>query len=208
MLITFEGIDGSGKSTQARLLIEHLAAEGYHPILLREPGGTELSEKVRGLLLDNDLRIDGFAELLLFSASRSQLVAERIRPALQSGRIVICDRFYDSTVAYQGAGREAVDREWLDAFNQRVVGGLVPVRTYLIDIDPGEAVKRRRAGDRMETAGEAFFGRVAAEYQKLAAEFPDRIIKLDGMRTVEALHAAIWKDVQALDLPPPPRDPV
>jgi len=113
LLLTFEGIDGSGKSTQARLLDERLREEGYETLLVREPGGTAFSERVRSLLLDPSLNVQPFAELLLFSAARAQLVAERIRPALEAGRIVICDRFYDSTTAYQGAGRGVAEPAWL-----------------------------------------------------------------------------------------------
>lgn len=203
MLITFEGIDGSGKSTQARLLVERLEADGHPALLLREPGGTDLSERVRALLLDHTLRIEPFTELLLFSAARAQLVAERIRPALAEGRFVVCDRFYDSTTAYQGAGRDLADRDWLRAFNERVTGGLVPARTYFIDLDPAVAETRRTArealphetSDRLEAAGDPFFERVAAAYRELAAEEP-RVLRLDGTCSVEALHAAIWDDVQ------------
>ena len=207
MLLTFEGIDGSGKSTQARLLVERLEAEGHPALLVREPGGTDLSERVREILLDKSLRVDPFPELLLFSAARAQLVAERIRPALDAGRIVVCDRFYDSTTVYQGAGRGVVEAEWLDAFNQRVTGGLVPDRTYLIEVDLPTALARRteRHGgnhppaDRLEAAGNAFFERVIAAYQSLA-ETKDRVLVLDGTRSVEDLHADLWEDVQRLGL--------
>lgn len=203
MLLTFEGIDGSGKSTQARLLVERLQEEGHRTLLVREPGGTDLSERVREVLLDTDLRVDPLPELLLFSAARAQLVAERILPALDEGRIVVCDRFYDSTVAYQGAGREMADAEWLHDFNQRVVQGLTPNRTYLIDIDPATAAARRSdadlaSADRMETTGGGFYERVAAAYRALATQEPDRFLRLDGARSVEALHARIWDDVQHL----------
>lgn len=207
LFLSFEGIDGSGKSTQARLLFERLADAGHRPLMLREPGGTELSERVRTLLLDPDLHIEPFAELLLFSAARAQLVAERIRPALEAGHIVICDRFYDSTTAYQGAGRGVAQPDWLQGFNRRVVGGLVPDRTFFIDLDPEQAAARRASadrigGDRMEASGAAFYTAVATAYRALADEEPGRILRLDGRQPVERLHRAIWEDVQTLGLPP------
>ena len=202
MLITFEGIDGSGKSTQAQRLDARLRAAGHGVLFVREPGGTDLSERVRALLLDPDLGVAPFAELLLFSAARAQLVAERIRPALAAGRLVLCDRFYDSTTAYQGGGRAVADPGWLHAFNERVTGGLVPHRTYLIEVDPHEATARRTAAgtgdDRMEAAGLAFQHRVAEAYRRLADAEPDRILRLDGTLPVDALHARIWTDVQHL----------
>lgn len=200
--LTFEGIDGSGKSTQARLLDEHLRDEGRDPLLVREPGGTELSERIRSLLLEPDFNVRPMAELLLFSAARTQLVAERIRPALEAGRIVICDRFYDSTTAYQGAGRGVADPEWLQSFHRRVTGGLVPDRTYLVELDPETARTRREAdgaeGDRMETEDQGFYNRVVAAYSTLAEEHPERFRRLDGHRSIEALHADVRADVEAI----------
>lgn len=146
LLLSFEGIDGSGKSTQARLLERYLRDRGRDPLLVREPGGTELSERVRTLLLQEDLAIDPLAEMLLFSAARAQLVADRIRPALQAGRIVLCDRFYDSTTAYQGGGRQLADPDWLNGLHRRVTQGIVPDRTYLIELPPSEAQTRRTTG--------------------------------------------------------------
>ena len=206
MLITFEGIDGSGKSTQAQKLWERLRKEGRDPLLVREPGGTKLSERVRDLLLDRALHVAPFAELLLFSAARAQLVVERIRPALEHERTVICDRFYDSTTAYQGAGRQLGDLAWLHDFNRRVTGGLVRHRTYLIDLEPATALARRAnrhaetatRDDRMEAAGIAFQQRVATAYQILARDEPARFLPLDGNRSAEALHAQIWDDFQRL----------
>jgi len=202
LLLTFEGIDGSGKSTQARLLDESLQENGHETLLVREPGGTELSEQIRSLLLEPDLNVHPMAELLLFSAARTQLVAERIRPALEAGRIVICDRFYDSTTAYQGAGRGVADPAWLQSFHRRVTDGLVPDRTYLVELDP-ETARARRAddetkGDRMEAENDDFYHRVAAAYDTLADDHPDRIQRLDGHRSIDALHAAIRADVEAL----------
>lgn len=214
MLITFEGIDGSGKSTQAERLVRRLEDQGAQPLLVREPGGTALSERVRALLLDTSLHVEPLAELLLFSAARAQLVAERIRPALEAGHVVVCDRFYDSTTAYQGGGR-GLDVAWLRHFNQRVTGGLVPDRTYLVLLDPALALQRRatrdgrprqehlkahpdvRKGDRMEAAGEAFYERVTSAYRQLAEE-ERRIRCLDGTRSAEALHKEIWADVRRL----------
>ncbi len=202
LLLTFEGIDGSGKSTQARRLNQHLQAEGHETLLVREPGGTELSERVRSVLLDSSLNVQPFAELLLFSAARAQLVAERIRPALDDGRIVICDRFFDSTTAYQGAGRGVAEPEWLRAFHRRVTDALVPDRTYLVEVD-AETARDRRAqtrdeGDRMEAAGPEFYERVIAAYAELAEDEPDRFCRLDGRRSIEALHETVRADVTQL----------
>lgn len=142
------------------------------------------------------------AELLLFSAARTQLVAERIRPALEAGRIVICDRFYDSTTAYQGAGRRVADPEWLQSFHRRVTDGLVPDRTYLVELDPATAQSRRNDGgsedDRMESEDRDFYERVVAAYSALADEHSDRILRLDGNRSIEDLQNDIRADVNAL----------
>ena len=208
MLITFEGIDGSGKSTQARLLVERLAEEGSNALLIREPGGTDLSERVRNVLLDTSLRIDPLTELLLFSAARAQVVSERIQPALKAGHIVISDRFYDSTLAYQGSGRELDDGNWLHKFSERVTRGIVPDHTYLIEIEPKEAVSRREQRfveavggeeeDRMEIAGLPFYERVAAAYRALADAEPERFVRLDGALNREELHTRIWADLKTL----------
>jgi dTMP kinase len=142
------------------------------------------------------------AELLLFSAARAQLVAERIRPALEAGRIVICDRFYDSTTAYQGAGRGVAEPEWLQDFHRRVTDGLTPDRTYLVEVDPDTAAARRaeaaEEGDRMEAAGTDFYNRVTRAYAALADEHPDRFVRLDGHQSIEVLHEAVWADVAEL----------
>lgn len=202
VLITFEGIDGSGKSTQAHLLDKHLQQAGYETLLVREPGGTELSERIRSVLLDRTFEVRPMAELLLFSAARTQLVSERIRPALDAGQIVICDRFYDSTTAYQGAGRGVADPEWLQSFHERVTDGLAPDRTYLVEVDPETARARREEGeaedDRMEAETKEFYDRVVAAYATLAEEQPDRFYRLDGTRTIEALQEDIRSDVEAM----------
>ena len=200
MLITFEGIDGSGKSTQAARLATALAARGHAVRRVREPGGADLPERIRALLLDPALAIADRAELLLFSAARAQLVDEVVRPALAAGETVIADRFYDSTTAYQGDGRRLADPEWLDAFHQFVTGGVAPRRTYYIDV-PLETAAARRAGqraDRMEASGEAFYARVQVAYGALAARHPERILTLDGTLAPEALHTLILSDLDAL----------
>ncbi|MEM8488783.1 MAG: dTMP kinase [Bacteroidota bacterium] len=204
MFVSFEGIDGSGKSTQIKLLAARLEEMQREVRVFREPGGSVLSEKIRALLLDDAFEVDPFAEMLLFSAARAQLVAKEIRPRIDAGTIVICDRFFDSTIAYQGYGREFGDVDWLADFQMRVTAGLAPVRTYLLRISAAAAVSRRRtrAGDgkedRMEQGGMTFFERVEAAYDKLAAEAPSRIVVLDGHQSIEVLHQQIWADFKSL----------
>lgn len=197
MLISFEGIDGCGKSTQIERIRERLVAAGYGVDVVREPGGTPVSERIRELLLDDSLQVDPLAELLLFSAARSQLVAERIRPLVAEGRMVLCDRFFDSTTAYQGGGRGLADPAWLDSFHRRVTGGLVPDRTYFLAVSPAVGVSRRtgRPADRMEKAGEAFLERVDAAYRKLAEAEPDRIMLVDGEAPPDEVTERIWEDL-------------
>lgn len=205
MFITFEGIDGSGKSTQASLLYERLERSGHQVFLFREPGGTELSERVRALLLDPDLDIQPLPELLLFSAARAQLVEQAIRPALAEGAVVICDRFFDSTTAYQGSGRQVADTSWIVDFNLRVTGGLTPDRTYYLAMDPSEARARRNArhgdedaADRMEQADHDFYQRVTEAYDTLAAAEPYRIRRLDGRMPIAEVHEIIAADFQEI----------
>ena len=202
MFISFEGIDGSGKSTQIKLLKEKLEAAGKNVDVYREPGGTPVSERIRELLLDPAVEMDDVAELLLFSAARAQLVAGKIRPALNEGRIVICDRFFDSTTAYQGAGRNLGGIDWMMRFHDTVTGGLVPDRTYwlAIPVELGLERRRERSGDnedRMEKTGAAFFHNVVAAYTELANRYPNRILRLDGTQSVLSLHQQIWDDLIA-----------
>ncbi|MEM1056266.1 MAG: dTMP kinase [Bacteroidota bacterium] len=202
MLITFEGIDGSGKSTQARRLAAALRQKGTPVREVREPGGAVLPERIRALLLDPALAIADRAELLLFSAARAQLVDEVVRPALEVGEVVLADRFYDSTTAYQGGGRGLAGEAWLDRFHEWVTGGLVPSRTYLVDV-PLEVAAGRRAGqaaDRMEASGKTFYTRVRMAYLALAARHPERVMILDGTLAPDVLHTRILTDVQALAL--------
>jgi len=213
LLLSFEGIDGSGKTTQVRLLYEYLSRRATDspqapadPLLVREPGGTNLSERIRTLLLDSDLDIEPMAELLLFSAARAQLSLREIQPALDQGRIVLCDRFFDSSTAYQGAGRDVsstyTDMEWLRDLHRRVTGGLTPDRTYLVEVDAETALRRRSQNgaslDRMETAPGDFYARVAAAYRTLAEREPERFLCLDGTASIDAIQSQIRQDVDAL----------
>ncbi|MEM6336678.1 MAG: dTMP kinase [Bacteroidota bacterium] len=200
MFISFEGIDGSGKSTQIAMLKRRLEDAGRTVVTVREPGGTPLSEHVRALLLDPALDIAPFAELLLFSAARAQLTERVIRPALGEGTIVIADRFFDSTGAYQGAGRAVAEPDWVRQFSERVTGGLVPDRTYWLDLPLAESIERRghRAADRMEQAGADFFARVAEAYARFAQAEPTRFHQIDATLPPERIHTQIWTDLQSL----------
>ncbi len=198
MLISFEGLDGSGKTTQAVRLRDRLAAAGYTVHLLREPGGTALGERVRAVLLDPTLTVDPVAEFLLFAASRAQLVAEVVTPALGRGEIVLLDRYIDSSVAYQGYGR-GLDPAAVTAINGLATASRLPDVTYWVDVSLATAKARRtaRAGsaDRMERADDGFHERILTGYRALAAAEPERIVRLDGEQSPDALAAALWADV-------------
>jgi dTMP kinase len=194
-LVTIEGLDGAGKTTLAAGLVAALAARGVQAVLLREPGGVELSERVRALVKDPALRVGGPAEALLYAAARAQLVEERVRPLLDEGTWVLLDRFVDSSLAYQGAARGlGVDR--VRELNLFATGGLVPDRTLLLALDPA-AGRARLAGrgeapDRLEAEDAAFFARVAAAYAELARDEPERIRVIDaGGPEPEVLAAAL-----------------
>ena len=205
MIITFEGIDGSGKSTQARELCTWLEGYGRTVLYVREPGGTDVSERIRSLLLDPSADMHPFTEMLLFSSARAELCRKKIAPCHEAGDMVICDRFFDSTVAYQGGGRGLADPEWLAAFQRRVAADLVPDRTYLIRVDVDPAARRlaarggqASADDRMEQAGRSFFERVVATYDALAQAEPDRFRVLDGAAGIDEIQAAIRADMSDL----------
>lgn len=192
MLLTIEGLDGAGKTTLAAGLVAALRERGVDAELLREPGGVELSERVRALVKDPALTVDPRAEALLYAAARAQLVAERVRPLLDAGRWILLDRFVDSSLAYQGAGR-SLGIDEVRAINDFGTGGLTPARTLLLRIDPAagraRAAGRGEAPDRLEAEDEAFFAAIAAAYDALAAAEPDRIRVLDATRAPDELVA-------------------
>jgi dTMP kinase len=189
-LITVEGLDGAGKTTLVAGLTRELAARGRELLVLREPGGVELSERIRVLVKDPELAVDPRAEALLYAAARAQLVAEQLVPLLESGQWVLLDRFVDSSLAYQGAGRE-LGVEAIRALNELATGGLRPDRTLLLRIDP--AAGRERLGgrdpDRLEREPDAFFQRVADAYDELAAAEPERFAVIDASQPPEQVLA-------------------
>ena len=202
MIISFEGIDGSGKSTQIKRLLTRLDLLGKETLYVREPGGTAMSERVRDILLDPSLDIHPFAEMLLFSAARAQLVKEKISPFHARGGIVVCDRFFDSTIAYQGGGRGVAEPSWLESFQLEVTGGVIPDRTDFVDITTETAESRlnirfgdEKAADRMEQAGGAFFERVRNAYLTLAERHSERVCIIDGSGTENEVENAIWEDL-------------
>jgi dTMP kinase len=193
VFITLEGIDRSGKTTQAALLAEGL---GPRARLLREPGGTPAGERIRELLKDPELELSPGAELLLFNAARSELCRQVVRPALDDGLDVVCDRFIDSTVAYQGVAR-GLGVEVVERLSELVVGSCLPDLTVLLRVDPELATKREGdASDRFESEGLEFQRQVAAAYDELAARHPERFEVIDGAGDPGEIHARIMRLVE------------
>ncbi|MEI8102797.1 MAG: dTMP kinase [Chlorobium sp.] len=202
MLITFEGIDGAGKSTQIKKLVHFLTKEGVDVLTLREPGGTPAAEKIRTILLDTSHKVTPVGELLLFSASRAELVHNVVKPALREGKTVILDRFFDSTTAYQGYGR-GIDLDLLQSVISIATCGITPDITFYLDLEPEEALKRKFAKssiplafeskelDRMERSGIDFYRKVQQGYLEIIRQNPERFISLDALLPVGELHQQI-----------------
>jgi len=200
LFITLEGPEGSGKTTQMRPLAEWLRARGYGVVLTREPGGTDIGEQVRTVLHDPDnAAMDARTEILLYSASRAQHVAQLVQPALAAGKIVISDRYADSTLAYQGYGR-GLDLEVLRTITAFATGGLTPDLTLYLDTAPEEGLRRKRAGggewNRLDAETLGFHQRVRAGYLELAKREPGRWVVIDGGLSVEEVQAEIRAQVQ------------
>jgi len=197
MFVTFEGLDGSGKSTQAELLADWLRSQGRTVLTTREPGGTPVGEAVRDLVLHGD-ELSPWTEAALFAAARAEHVELAIRPALERGEDVVCDRYLDSSVAYQGIARGLGESRVLE-LNLTVTGGLLPDRTFLVLVDPEEA--RRRGGedrDRIERETEEFMRRADEAFRSLAASYPARIVALDGDRRAEEIAEEVREHVRPL----------
>ncbi|HEY5585902.1 MAG TPA: dTMP kinase [Ruminiclostridium sp.] len=194
LFITYEGTDGSGKTTQIKLVEEYIREKGYEVVLSREPGGTRVSELIRDLVLDSaNTEIVPLTEMILYAASRAQHVAEVIKPAVDMGKIVICDRFVDSSYAYQGCGR-GVDLRIVADVNRVAIDGMVPDITFFLDIDPEIAIERRinsTGADRIEQEKIDFHTRVYDGYKKMAMLYPDRIKVIDANKSIKDIFSQI-----------------
>lgn len=198
--ITFEGVEGCGKTTQIKLLSEFLSAHGIDTVLTREPGGCPIADKIRSILLDAENRaLSPLAELMLYAAARAQHVSEVIAPALNMGKIVLCDRFSDATVAYQSFGR-GIDRDTIDTLNLQACLGISPDLTVLVDCDPRVGLDRARRRieatrgpreERFELEELAFHQRVRDGYLQLAADEPNRFLIINGADTIEDIFSTI-----------------
>jgi dTMP kinase len=192
LFVSLEGVDGSGKSTQAGLLAEALGPE---TLLIREPGGTDAAERIRELLADPSLEIDPFAELLLFSAARADLVSRVIRPALEQGRSVVADRFADSSIAYQGGAR-GLGTSHVLSLTDTVIDGLWPDLTILLKVDPEVGLGRAAGDDRFEAEGVELQRAVAEAYEEIALIAADRVVPIEASGTVEEIHARVLEVVR------------
>jgi dTMP kinase len=190
-LIAFEGVEGAGKSTQLDRLRDELERRGHEVVVTREPGGTPVGERVRDVLLDPATGLDPRAEALLFAAARAQLVEQVIRPALERGAVVLCDRYLDSSLAYQGGGR-GLGRGPVQEVNRFATGGLLPDLVVLLDLDPAEGLGRNPASrDRIEVEGIGFHRRVREAFRELAADDPGRFAVVDAATPADQVAAAV-----------------
>lgn len=194
LFISVEGTDGSGKTTQIGLMEKYLKTKGYEVVLTREPGGTNIGERIRSILLDTaSAEMTYTAEMLLYAAARAQLVAQVVKPAVEAGKVVICDRFIDSSYAYQGFGR-GLDIMEITQVNRAALDGIMPDITFFFDISPEEALARRMASteaDRIEKEKLDFHMRVYSGYKRLALLYPGRIKPIDSSRSVEEVHKEV-----------------
>lgn len=198
MFITFEGSDGSGKSTQIHLLEDYLRKKGQNVQLTREPGGTDIGERIRQVLLDMEHeKMHARAETLLFNAARAQLIEQEIRPALSEGKVVLCDRFADSTVAYQGYGREQ-NIEELKRLIDFATGRLSPDLTFYLDLPPEEGLRRKLADyqNRLDVQGLSFYRRVEAGYHEMIAQEPERWVVINAGRSLDEVHQEVVRAVR------------
>lgn len=196
--ISFEGIDGSGKSTQAKLLIERLNSNSIETCFVREPGGTKISEEIRNILLDDRAEeISSRTEALLMCASRAQLTKNIITPELKAGKWVIADRYSDSTLAYQGGGR-GIDLDWLVRLNNFATFGIEPDVTFYIDIDPNIGLQRRKniSADRIESAGLEFQNEIRNKYLEIIDNFSNRCVLVDGKLSIKEISHLVWKEIK------------
>ena len=194
VFITFEGPDASGKTTQIRLLEERLREQGLQPLLTREPGGTPIGERIREILLDRACKeMTAMTEMLLYAAARAQHVEEVIRPALEAGRIVISDRFTDSSIAYQGSGRGLGNL--VGEINEIATGGLLPDLTFLLVTMPSSMRDRIPSGheDRLEAEQDSFHEKVLEGFLEIRRRHPDRIVLIDGSRSIGTIAGEVWE---------------
>ena len=203
LFITVEGIDGCGKSTQARLIAAALEAAGHDVLRLREPGGVKISEQIRAILLDPaNAEMGDVCELLLYEAARAQLVHQVVRPALAAGKTVVCDRFYDSTTAYQ-AFADGLDRNMVSQANELAVDGCRPDLTLVFDLPVEDALRRRsgrEAEDRLELKGLEFQERVAAGFRAVAVDEPDRVKLIDAGGSLAAVFSGVAAELRSAGL--------
>lgn len=195
LFITFEGADGCGKTTQMKLLAKYLEKQGHDVLLTREPGGKGLGEKVREILLNYDGEVSDRCESFLFLADRAQNIDIIVNPAVEAGKIVLCDRHTDSTVAYQGYGR-GLDLDRINLLNSIAVNGRRPDLTFVFDIDTETSMQRvGKEKDRMESAGIEFHNRVREGYLKIAQQEPERIIVIDASKSIEEIHEKVLNQI-------------
>lgn len=198
LFVTFEGVDGCGKTTQMKLLAEYLTNHGYEVVITREPGAKGLGEKIRDILLHYDGEVSSKAESFLFLADRAQHIDKLVNPSVKEGKIVLCDRHTDSTIAYQGYGR-GVDIEQLKVLNSLAVGNRVPDLTFVFDIDVETSMSRVGSEmDRMEASGKEFFNKVRQGYLDIAASEPERVKVIDAKRSVSEISREVVQIVSEM----------